>query len=295
MTALMTETIDLRALALPVFAILILAEVGYSSWRGRQAYAWKDFGGSMSQLAGNIVVQLSARGAILGFYYWLYQFRPFTLGTDILSLVLLAVAIDFVFYWFHRASHRIRVLWAVHVTHHSSEHMNLGTALRQPWFGPVVKPIFYWPLPLIGFDPVAIMAVGSVLTIYGFWTHTEQVKRIGILEHVFVSPAHHRVHHGSNPLYIDKNYANFLIIWDKLFGTFQDEVEPVRYGITENIGSYNPFTITFHEWGAIARDLIAVKGVRNAWRAIFGTPEQASSLQQVRVRTPVQSLREGPG
>lgn len=274
----MLGEIDLRALALPAFAFLIVVEVFYSARRGQQAYAWKDFGGSMSQLAGNIVISILTRGAILALYYWLYQYRPITVKSDLLGLTLLAVMIDFVFYWYHRASHRVRILWAVHVAHHSSEHMNLGTALRQPWLGPLTKPLFYWPLPLLGFDPLAIMAVGSVLTVYGFWTHTEQVKRIGVLEHIFVSPAHHRVHHGSNPIYIDKNYANFLIIWDKLFGTFQDEVEPVKYGITRKIDSYNPLVISFHEWVAIMKNAAYARDVKSLYRAFLGTPEQADLL-----------------
>lgn len=257
---------------MPVFALIILLEAGWSVWRGRQAYELKDFAGSMSQLAGNIAVQLLTRGAILGFYLWLYEFRIFTVPNSLLGLLITAVAIDFVFYWFHRASHRIRIFWTVHVSHHSSELMNFGTALRQPWLAPLVKPVFYWPLPLLGFDPLAIMTVGAFLTIYGFWTHTEQIGRLGVFEWVFVSPAHHRVHHGSNPIYIDKNYANFLIIWDRLFGTFQDEMEPVRYGLTKNIESYNPFVIAFHD----IRDTIVgvrhAKNIRSAVAQVFGPP-----------------------
>lgn len=278
----MIEGLNLQALALPIFAILILCEVFWSGWRRLQAYAIEDFLGSMSQLAGNIIVQLIARGSILGFYYWLYQFRPITIGTDLLELALLAGAIDFVFYWYHRASHRIRFLWAIHVAHHSSEHMNFGTALRQSWFGPLSKPLFYWPLPLIGFDPLATMAVGAMLTIYGFWTHTEQIRRIGFLEHIFVSPAHHRVHHGSNDIYIDKNYANFLIVWDKLFGTFQDEVETVRYGLTRNLKSYNPFIIACHEWISLVRDLAAANSLGAMWTAVFGAPENSAEIQSSR-------------
>ncbi len=251
------EVVDPKIFVLPAFAVLILLELVYSIWRERPAYALKDFGGSMSQLAGNIVSQIATRGLILAFYYVLYQFSPWNIPTNVWGILALIIAIDFTYYWYHRASHRVRILWAVHVAHHSSQYMNLGTALRQSWFGPISKPIFYWPLPLIGFDPLALMAVGSALTVYGFWTHTEQIKRLGVFEYILVTPSHHRVHHGSNDLYIDKNYSNFLIIWDKLFGTFQAEEkhEPVRYGIRHNLNSFNPVKIALHEFVDIGKDL----------------------------------------
>ena len=266
---------NLTAWALPVFALLIAAEVGLSAWRGRSAYETRDFLGSMSQLAGNIVVQLVTKGAILALYLWLYQYRLFTIENTLLNLAVLAVVIDFQFYWYHRTSHRVRLFWAVHVAHHSSEYMNYGTALRQSWFGPLTKPFFYWPIPLIGFDPLAIFAVGAVLTIYGFWTHTEQVRSIGWLDKIFVSPAHHRVHHGSNDAYIDKNFANFLIIWDKIFGTFQDEEEQVRYGLTHNINTYNPLRIATHEFAAIKNEVLSKTRRRPILAVLFGTPESA--------------------
>ena len=265
--------LDLKTLALPVFAILMLAEAVLSARRGRPAYDLPDFFGSMSQLAGNIIVQLAVNGLILGLYFWLHQFRLLTFDTSIGHLLVLVILLDFVYYWYHRASHRVRLLWAVHVAHHSSERMNLGTALRQSWFGPLTKPLFYWPVPLLGFDPVSIMSVGLLLTIYGFWTHTEQIKRIGWLEHVFVSPAHHRVHHGSNPHYIDRNFSNFLIIWDKVFGTFEDERQPVVYGLTHNIKTYNPFRIALHEWSAMISDLARPNTVSGRVRMIFAPPE----------------------
>ncbi len=266
------DYIDPKIFVLPIFAFLILAEVFISARRKQQAYALKDFGGSMSQLAGNIVMLLTTQGVILVFYYWVYQFRLFDITMNWMGLIGLAIAIDFVFYWYHRASHRIRILWAIHVAHHSSEHMNLGTALRQSWFGPLSKPFFYWTLPLIGFDPLAILAVGSALTVYGFWTHTEQIRSLGPLEHIVVTPSHHRAHHGSNPQYIDKNYANFLIIWDKLFGTFEQEQETVKYGLTKNIKSYNPFVIALHEFRDIGKDLTQKSAWRNFGKTVFGPP-----------------------
>ena len=136
--------------------------------------------------------------------------------------------------------------------------MNFGTALRQSPTGPLTRALFYWPLPLLGFDPLVIASAGAVATIYGFWTHTEMVGKLWRpVEFLFVTPSHHRVHHGSNPEYIDTNYANFLIIWDRLFGTFAEEKAPVQYGLINNINTFNPLRIAFDEWAALFRKSLA--------------------------------------
>ena len=136
--------------------------------------------------------------------------------------------------------------------------MNFGTALRQSPTGPLTRALFYWPLPLLGFDPLVIASAGAVATIYGFWTHTEQIGKLWRpLEYIFVTPSHHRAHHGSNPEYIDKNYANFLIIWDRMFGTFEPEQARVQYGLRTNIGTFNPLKIAFAEWIQLFRDTAA--------------------------------------
>ncbi len=265
---------NLTAYALPIFALLILAEAVVSGLRQQQAYAWGDFGGSMSQLALNIGVKLGFDGLVIGFHFLLYQQRLFDLPTQgpWIWLVTLLV-LDFFFYWYHRASHRSRFLWAAHVVHHSSERMNFGTALRQSPTGPLTRALFYWPLPLLGFHPLVIASAGAVATIYGFWTHTEQIQRIWApLETIFVSPAHHRVHHGSNPEYIDKNYANFLIIWDRLFGTFQDEGDKVQYGLITNIKTYNPLRIAFAEWIKLFQNMAGADSLSTAWQYWINPP-----------------------
>ena len=243
-----------------------------SSARNAPVYELRDFSASMSQLAGNVAVKLGTGGIILAFHLFLYQFRLFEIGTGWPQAIALLLAIDFTFYWFHRASHRTRFLWGVHVAHHSSQHMNLGTALRQPWLTPLARVPFFWPLPLLGFDPILTASLGAIATLYGFWTHTELVSRLGVLEWIFVCPAHHRVHHGSNPQYIDKNYANMFIVWDRLFGTFEDESEKVRYGLTNNIESYNPFTIAFHDWSALLRRMRSAASPGEAWSYFYRPP-----------------------
>lgn len=262
---------DLKALALPIFALLILTEVVITVVRGRNVYAWQDFGGSMSQLCMNVLVKLSFDIFVVALYFLLYQYRLFDIPNGPLQWVFTLLVLDFMFYWYHRASHRVRFLWCAHVVHHSSERMNFGTALRQSPTGPLTIVLFYWPLPLLGFHPLVIASAGAIATIYGFWTHTETVKKLWWpLEWLFVTPSHHRAHHGSNPEYIDKNYANLLIIWDRLFGTFEPEVAPVRYGLIKNINTYNPLKIAFTEWGKLFQDTVratSIASVKRLWTA----------------------------
>lgn len=256
-------------IALPVFALLMIAEAVLTSQRGRNVYALKDFGGSTSQLAMNLAVKLGIGGSLVGLHYFLYQYRLFEVPVGTWGWLLTFLAIDFIFYWSHRAEHRVRFLWCAHVVHHSSEHMNLGTALRQSPTAPLTHALFFLPLPLLGFEPLMIASAFAAHLMYGFWTHTEVIKKLWApLEWLFVTPSHHRVHHGSNPEYIDKNYANALIIWDRLFGTFEPEVARVRYGLTSNINTYNPLRIAFAEWVKLIRDSFATSSaskLRQLW------------------------------
>ena len=260
---------NLVIMALPIFALLMVAEATWTSLRGQNAYALKDFGASMSQLGINIVVRLAIAGMLVGLHLWLYQFRIFDMPAGPWGWLLTFITIDFTFYWYHRAQHRVRFLWCAHVVHHSSKHMNLGTALRQSPTGPFTKVLFFWPLPLLGFDPLVIASAGAIATIYGFWTHTEVINKLWApLEWVFVTPSYHRAHHGSNPEYVDKNYGNFLIIWDRMFGTFEPEVAKVKYGLLTDINTYNPLRIAFAEWLKLIRDSLSVRSaaqLRQLW------------------------------
>lgn len=277
---------DLAALALPVFALLMLVEAIITALRGNEAYEWYDFGASMSQLAMNIVVKLGFDILLISFYLYLYQHRVFEIGHGVLPWLFTLLVLDFVFYWYHRCSHRSRFLWCAHVVHHSSERMNFGTALRQSPTGPFTRALFYWPLPLLGFDPLVIASAGAVATIYGFWTHTEMVGRLWRpLEFVLVTPSHHRVHHGSNPEYIDTNYANLLIIWDRIFGTFAEENRPVRYGLINNINTFNPLKIAFSEWFKLLSSSARAGSIARALRLWLNPPgwkEDTATAQEAR-------------
>src|SRR5262249_38603233 len=190
------------------------------------------------------------------------------------------------YYVFHRSSHECRFFWASHVVHHSSQRYNLGTALRQTWTGGFISFVFWLWLPLVGFPPMMVLTMQAISLLYQFWIHTEVVRSLGPLEAVMNTPSHHRVHHASNPRYIDRNHAGTLIIWDRIFGSFEPEdlKEKPVYGLTKNINSYNPLRIAFHEWADIWRDVRQASTWRMRFRYIFGRPgvrygNQASGAQ----------------
>jgi sterol desaturase/sphingolipid hydroxylase (fatty acid hydroxylase superfamily) len=190
---------------------------------------------------------------------WLYEHRLFEIGWAWWAFILCFIADDFAYYWAHRTGHRVRWFWASHVNHHSSQHYNLSTALRQTWTGFfALSFIFRIPLALIGFHPAMILFVGAINLIYQFWIHTEAIGKLPRwFEAVMNTPSHHRVHHATNPRYLDKNYAGTFIIWDRIFGTFAPEVdgEKIRYGIVKQLGTFNLLWSVFHEWVGIARDI----------------------------------------
>ncbi len=207
-------------------------------------------------------------------YLSVFDWRLFDIDISLTSFLLLIVAQDFCYYWFHRCSHRIRYMWAAHVVHHSSETMNFSTAFRQSLMYPIAGMWIFWlPLVIIGFPPNMVVLVVLFNLALQFFVHTQAIKSIGPLEYVFNSPSHHRVHHGRNPKYIDKNYAGVLIIWDKMFGTFEPEIETVVYGITKPVNSVNPITVTFAEWRDLFRDVTA-KGlsIQQRMQILFRPP-----------------------
>ncbi len=271
----MTE-LTVYTYAVPIIVALILGEAIYSNIKGLNFYKTNDTIGSYGLLAGNVVISLLTKGSFLLFNIYLYQFRLFTIN-DLMHVffvvALTFAAIDFIYYWFHRCSHRIKFLWAMHMNHHSSEEMNFVVSLRQAWFAPFAKVIFFMPLPLIGFDPLITVVVGIISTFWGVVGHTQWINKLGPLEYIFVTPSHHRVHHGSNDQYIDKNFGNLLIIWDKFFGTFEPEDEKVIYGIKENVKTFNPFKITFMLWIKMYEESKSAVGFKEKFLSFFGTLE----------------------
>jgi len=194
---------------------------------------------------------------VFAVFSWFYGHRLLTIPTTAATWAVLFFLEDATYYWFHRTSHNCRYFWASHVIHHSSEEYNLGTALRQTWTGTVSGSFLFWIwLPLLGFHPVMIMTLQSISLLYQFWIHTESIGRLPRwFEWLFNTPSHHRVHHGADIKYLDMNHAGILIIWDRIFGTFQTEEEPPTYGLTTNLNTYNPFRIAFHEWYCLVTDI----------------------------------------
>ncbi|HVO56626.1 MAG TPA: sterol desaturase family protein [Dongiaceae bacterium] len=265
---------DLITLAIPAFILLLVAEAVAASVMQRDVYEVKDAAASVSMGIGNVVVDLAAKALQFSILTYLHRFAVFTIGFQWWAWALLFFGDEFSYYWFHRISHECRFFWASHVVHHSSERYNLSTALRQTWTGSFCSFVFWLWLPIVGFAPVMIMTMKAISLLYQFWIHTELVRSMGPLENIFNTPSHHRVHHGSNPRYIDRNHGGTLIIWDKLFGTFEPEnpADPPRFGLTHNIHTYNPIRIAFHEWVQMFRDAWNAPGWGNKLRYIFGNP-----------------------
>ncbi len=220
-------------------------------------YDNRDAAASMAMGMGSLVVNGFAAQLLAPVDERLFRHRRFSVGNRRMGFVMAVLAWDFLYYWDHRWSHERRILWASHVNHHSSQRYNLSTALRQSWTGFIVHWVFT-PMLLVGFEPRQVARAGELNLLYQYWVHTETIDRLPAkMETVLNSASHHRVHHGTNPQYLDKNYAGIFIFWDRLFGTFEPEAERVRYGLTKNIATFNPVQIAFHEWASLASDIAA--------------------------------------
>jgi len=259
---------------------MIFLEILISNWQNKNYYKKGDTLCTLGLLTGNIAMAFAIKGFALAFHFYLYQFRLIDLTNLIPAWAMWAITfvmIDFVFYIYHRMSHRVRFLWAIHMSHHSSEEMNFAVSFRQAWFGPVSKIPFFMILPLIGLDPTIIAVAGVISTLWGIIGHTQILGKLGPLEWVFNTPSHHRVHHGSNKQYIDKNYGNLFIIWDRVFGTFEEEKEPVQYGLVSNVNTFNPVKITFMAWSSIIQDIKTANTLNQTAYTIFGPPKHTAN------------------
>jgi sterol desaturase/sphingolipid hydroxylase (fatty acid hydroxylase superfamily) len=198
---------------------------------------------------------------------------PIQLPINLWTMVLAVFIADFLYYWNHRFEHRIRFFWAYHSVHHSSTDFNLTVALRLAWVEDFILWIFYIPLVLIGFHPLQTLIAVAIVGLYQVWIHNQKISRLGILEGILNTASNHRVHHGSNPKYIDKNYGGILIIWDKLFCTYQAETEKAIYGLTENVNTHNLIKLNFMEYYRILSYIQQSRNLKEFFWSIFGPPE----------------------
>jgi sterol desaturase/sphingolipid hydroxylase (fatty acid hydroxylase superfamily) len=260
-------------IAIPLFALLIGIEAWLVIREGQENFDRKDtwtniFIGLMSVVWGALF------GLITGYFYlMIYEIVPYKMPMNAWwAWVILLFVDDFAYYWFHRLSHEIRFFWNFHVVHHSSSQYNLSVAVRQSWFGGVAHWIFYLPVALLGFPLWAFATMHGLNLIYQFWIHTKLVGKLGFLENILNTPSHHRAHHGINNQYLDKNYAGIFIIWDRMFGTFVEEIETPRYGIITPLTSYNPLWINSHAWTETWAAMRARRTMRGKLRCVFGAP-----------------------
>ncbi|HEX5379087.1 MAG TPA: sterol desaturase family protein [Phenylobacterium sp.] len=269
---------DPVALAVPFFVLAVILEIALGRLGAAKAnYEARDTMASLGMGLGRSVAALLTAGVTFAATVWIYQHRIFDVPFDAWwSWVAIFFLEDLTYYWFHRLSHERRFWWAAHVNHHTSQHYNLSTALRQTWTGGISGTWLLWlPLAFVGFSPAQIAIQQGISLVYQFWIHTEAIGRMPAwFEAVFNTPSHHRVHHARNPRYLDRNYAGILIVWDKLFGTFQTELdeEKCRYGIVKNLGDFNILRVAFHEWIGIARDLTTARSPREVFGYLFGPP-----------------------
>jgi sterol desaturase/sphingolipid hydroxylase (fatty acid hydroxylase superfamily) len=260
--------------AIPGFVVLLLLEAWFSWKEHKQFYEVKDTFSSLAMGIGNVISGLLAKIVVLAAFTFVYEYRLLTLPFTWWMWMLAFFADDFSYYWFHYVSHNMRWFWASHVVHHSSQRYNLSTALRQTWTGNLTGSFVFWMwMPLIGFHPIVVVLMQQVSLIYQFWIHTEAIDKLPRpIEFVFNTPSHHRVHHGSNLKYLDKNHGGVLIIWDRLFGTFQPEEERPVYGLTKNISTYNPVRIAFKEWMDMFNQALRSRSVRHGINYIIRPP-----------------------
>ncbi len=262
----------------PIYLIIIGLELVLSNIRHLKVYKVADTVTNVYLMLLNAGIDLLFRVVYLAVLNYFYQHSLITPLHGFVYWLALLLMEDFLYYWLHRFDHEIRLFWAVHVTHHSSETMNFTVGFRSSVFQPLYRFIYFIPLACLGFAPIDILFIYAATQIWGILVHTQFIRKMGWLEYLMVTPSHHRVHHGANPRYLDKNMGMLLIIWDKLFGTFQPELpaeayQPIKYGLTKNILHPNAISVVFHEWQQLWKDATQKDiPLKCRLRYVFGPP-----------------------
>lgn len=259
--------------AVPFMVFFAGLEIYISYRQEREYYETKETIGSILTGIGNLIVSALIKTTLLFLVVWIYNMLPWRMSLNWWTFIPCYIIFDLCSYWAHRISHMQRFWWATHVAHHSGEHYNLTTSFRLSWVQNI-KIIFFLPIALFGFHPIVFFVTNQIAVLFQFWVHTEYIRKLPRwVEYIFATPSNHRVHHGSQEKYIDKNFGATFIFWDRIFGTYQPEEEQVIYGITTNIeNKANPFHINFHEYNDMWQDVRKAKGFRKKWFYIFGSP-----------------------
>jgi sterol desaturase/sphingolipid hydroxylase (fatty acid hydroxylase superfamily) len=261
--------------AIPAYLLLIIIEGIFLVKEHRKSSTVKEFLASCGLGVGYVILSPFTKGINLFTYTFLYQYRICDLTQHVVfAWIVCFLGDDLTYYFSHRLSHEVRFLWASHSVHHSAETFSLSAAFRQSWTNNLTGTFMLWAwLPLIGINPAMLLFTKSVNAIYQFWLHTESIKKLPrFIEYIFNTPSHHRVHHGSDVEYLDKNHGGILMIWDRMFGTYQNEIHIPQYGLTKHINSNNPFIITFFEWKNLVHDLQRSKCISDFLGYIFKAP-----------------------
>lgn len=272
-STLQADTPNLIVWAIPVMFFFVILEYAISYWQRKEYYDVRETIGSTLVGLGNVGIGVLIKTLLFFFFLLAYNLVPWRMELSWWSFIPCYIIFDFCSYWAHRISHHLRLLWATHVAHHSGEHYNLSISFRLSWVQ-YVKIIFFLPVALIGFHPIIIFVTNQIAILFQFWVHTEYIRRLHpAVEYIFATPSNHRVHHGSQAKYMNKNFGATFIIWDRIFKTHQKEEEQPIYGITHNISrSYDPIEINFREYVDIIRDVKNSKNWKVALFFIFGDP-----------------------
>lgn len=258
--------------AAPVFFICVAIEWVISIRRQQKVYDHKDFFAATTIGLINVLVNTLTKAFTFGAILFAYNLVPWSIPATWWSFIACFFVLDFCRYWAHRVSHEQRFWWASHVTHHSSEQYNFSVSFRLSWVQQM-KIIFFLPVALMGFHPLVFFVCHQIAVVYQFWLHTQLINKTPAwVEFFFVTPSHHRVHHGTNEQYLDRNYGSTFIIWDRIFGSFEPEVEKPVYGITNPVNSYNPVYLVFHEYIALVKDLRRARSARQVYQILFSGP-----------------------
>jgi len=267
---------EYRGMFLLVALSFIAIEFMVARHLRREVHDAAETASSLAIAVGNALIRGTLAGVVAIPFIFVYERRLFDIPLDNFWAVIgLVLGLEFFYYWMHRAAHTVRWLWAAHSVHHSPTKLNFTAGIRLGWTGLISGNfLFFLPLVWLGFHPLSVIAMLALNLFYQFFLHTELAPRLGPLEWVLNTPRHHSVHHASNGSCLDKNFGGILIIYDRLFGTFAapQENEPLRYGLTEPVGSQNPLYVVFREWIRMAADLRRARSARDVWRTLFGAP-----------------------